>query len=159
RSRGVDLAGYTSVESAADLDELRAALGFERVSLLGFSYGTHLACAYLRRYGDRVENAVLLGVEGPDQTQKLPWVMDTQMRKLGLLVAGDSRIGPRIPDLMALYDRVVSRLERQPMLIPVPGPSGKDTLMVPVGPFGLRLIMRIDVGDATDLAVFPRLLW
>ena len=159
RARGVDLAGYNTVESAADLDALRAALGIERVSVLAFSYGTHLACAYLRRFGDRVENAVLIGVEGPDQTQKLPWVMDTQLRKLAFLAARDPRIAPRVPDLVALFDRVVSRLDRQPMRIPVAGPSGKDTLMVPVGAFGLRLIMRIDVGDATDLVVVPRLLW
>jgi pimeloyl-ACP methyl ester carboxylesterase len=45
------------------------------------------------------------------------------------------------------------------MLVPVPMPDGKETLQVPVGPFGLRFIMRIDMGDATDLPVFPRLLW
>jgi pimeloyl-ACP methyl ester carboxylesterase len=158
RARGVDLAGYTSVESAADLDALRATLGIPRVSLLGFSYGTHLECAYLRKYGDHVENAVMLGVEGPDQTQKLPWVMDVQLRKLGVLVARDPRLSSRIPDLVALFDRVIARLERQPAIIPVAGPSG-DTLRVPIGPFGLRMIMRFDMGDATDLVVFPRLLW
>lgn len=66
RGRGVDLAGYTTVESATDLDQVRAALRMERVSLLGFSYGTHLAIAYMRRHPDRVADAVLLGIEGPD---------------------------------------------------------------------------------------------
>ncbi len=159
RARGVDLAGYNSVESATDLDALRAALGVERVSLLAFSYGTHLACATLRRYGDRIESAVLCGVEGPDQTQKLPWLMDTQLRRLGLLAAADPRIGARVPDLVALFDRVVARLDRDPMVFTVPAPSGRDTLRIPVGGFGLRMIMRFDVGDATDLVVFPRLLW
>jgi len=159
RARGVDLAGYTTLESAADLDALRAALGLEKVSLLAFSYGTHLACCYLRRYGDHVENAVMFGLEGPDQTYKLPWAMDTQFQKLALLAKADPRIAKQIPDLMALYDRVIAKLAKQPMRIPVPMPGGKDTLQVPVGPFGLRLILRIDVGDATDLPVFPRLLW
>jgi len=159
RARGVDLAGYTTLESAADLDALRAALGLQKVSLLAFSYGTHLACCYLRRYGDHVENAVMFGLEGPDQTYKLPWAMDTQFRKLALLAKADPRIAKQIPDLMALYDRVIAKLARSPMRIPVPTPDGKDTLQVPLGPFGLRLILRIDVGDATDLPVFPRLLW
>ena len=157
RARGVDVAGYTTVESAADLEALRAALGAERVSLLAFSYGTHLACAYLRTYGNRVESAVMLGTEGPDHTYKLPWTMDTQFRKLAGLTAADPRIAKRVPDLIALYDRVIARLEREPMIVPVP--TGEDTLRVPVGAFGLRLILRYDVGDATDLVVFPRLLW
>ena len=156
RGRGVDLAGYTTVESATDLDALRAALGVERVSLLAFSYGTHLACAYLRAYGNRVESAVMLGTEGPDHTYKLPWTMDTQFRKLAMLAAADSRIAKQVPDLLALYDRVIARLEREPMVVSVP--TDKDMLRVPIGAFGLRLILRYDVGDATDLPVFPRLL-
>ena len=159
QARGVDLAGYTSVESADDLDALRAALGAERVSVLGFSYGTHLATAYLRRHGARVENAVLIGTEGPDQTEKLPWTMDVQLGKLALLAAADPAIGDRVPDLVALHDRAVARLARAPMVIPVTAPGGAEALPVAVGPFGLDFLLRIDVGDASDLVVFPRLLW
>lgn len=159
QARGVDLAGYNTVESAEDLDQLRAALGIERVSLLGFSYGTHLATAYMRRHPDRLEDVVLLGTEGPDDTWKLPWTMDAQFQRLALLAARDPRIAGKVPDLLALHDRVVAKLAKQPMRVAVPGPSGKDTLWIPIGPFGLRYMMRVDVGDATDLPVFPRLLW
>ena len=157
--RGVDLSGYTTVENADDLDALRAALGMERISLLGFSYGTHLGTSYMRRYPQRVESAVLLGTEGPAETYKLPWTMDVAFQKLGLAAASDPRISSRVPDLMALYDRVIAKLQREPMLIPVPLPSGKDTLRLPIGPFGLRFMLRVDIGDASDLVVFPRLLW
>jgi hypothetical protein len=44
------------------------------------------------------------------------------------------------------------------MNVPLAAPNG-DTLQVPVGPFGLAFILRVDLGDATDLPVFPRLLW
>jgi len=99
-------------------------------------------------------------LEGPDQTNKLPWTMDTQFQKLARLTSRDPAIAKGIPDLVALYDRVVAKLDRQPMLVPVPaGHESPDTLQVPVGPFGLRYIMRFDIGDATDLVVFPRLLW
>lgn len=158
QERGVDVTGYNTVESAEDLDALRAALGLERISLLAFSYGTHLATAYLRHHGDRVENAVMIGTEGPDDTCKPPWSMDVQLDKLAKLVAEDAQIGKQIPDLVALYDRAAARLAREPMVIPVPIGSA-DTLHIPVGPFGLRLILRADLGDASDLVVFPRLLW
>jgi pimeloyl-ACP methyl ester carboxylesterase len=159
RERGVDLAGYTTVESADDLDALRSALAIEKVSVLGFSYGTHLGTSFLRRHGAHVEDAILIGTEGPDETFKLPWTMDVQFQKLALLAAKDPALQGKVPDLLALYDRVVARLAREPMIVTLPSPAGGDSLRVPIGPFGLRYILRIDVGDATDLVVFPRLLW
>jgi pimeloyl-ACP methyl ester carboxylesterase len=158
RARGVDLAGYTTEESADDLDALRAALGVERVSLLGFSYGTHLAASYIRRHGERVESAILVGTEGPDQTDKLPWTMDVQFAKVALLAARDPGVAKHAPDLLALYDRVIARLEREPMVVQVRTPAG-GMVPIAVGPFGLRFLLRVDVGDASDLVVFPRLLW
>jgi len=158
RERGVDLAGYTTTESARDLDALRQALGAERVSLVGFSYGTHLGTAYIRDFGDRVESAVLLGTEGPEQTYKLPWVMDVQFRKLALLVAADSLLSGKVPDLVALYDRVVGKLRREPVVIPIVHPRA-GTLPLRVGAFGLNYVLRVDLGDASDLVVVPRLLW
>jgi pimeloyl-ACP methyl ester carboxylesterase len=159
RERGVDLSGYTTPENADDLDALRAALGIERVSLLGFSYGTHLAASYMRRHPGRVESAVLLGTEGPDETYKLPWTMDVQLRKLALIVASDPRIGAQVPDLVALYDRAIARLEREPLVIPIVDPAARQPILLPIGPFGLRTMIRYDIGDASDLVVFPRLLW
>jgi pimeloyl-ACP methyl ester carboxylesterase len=159
RARGVDLAGYTTVESASDLDALREALGMPRVSLLAFSYGTHLAFAYLRRFGEHVENAVLIGNEGPDDTMKPPAYLDTAFVRLARAVAADHELSARIPNLASLYDRVISRLEHAPMLVAVPSPAGGDSLHIPIGPFGLRFILRADFGDASDLPVFPRLLW
>jgi pimeloyl-ACP methyl ester carboxylesterase len=57
-----DLTQYTTDAAAADLDEVRAALGYAQVSLYGVSYGTRLAQAYMRRFPGRVRVAVLDGV-------------------------------------------------------------------------------------------------
>ena len=159
QERGVDLAGYTTEENADDFDALREALGYQRFSILGFSYGTHLGISILRRHGPRLESAILIGTEGPDETYKMPWTMDVQLRKLALIVAADSLIGARVPDLVALYDRVASKLARDPVTIPVQGPPGTGALPVRVGKFGLDYVLRSDLGDASDLVVVPRLLW
>lgn len=157
-ARGVDLRGYTTPEAVEDLDALRVALGLDRVSLLGFSYGTHLTLAYLRRYDAHVENAVLIGTEGPDHTLKLPLRMDTQFRKLSALAAADPRIAEQIPDLWALLERVSARLEREPMPVTVRAPDGTQ-VEVAIGRFAFHMLLRFDIGDATDLPVFPRLLF
>jgi len=159
RSRGVDLSGYTTTESVADLEELRVALRLPRISLLGFSYGTHLGCAYLREHGQHVANAILVGNEGSSHTYKLPSAAEAQWGKLTLLAAADPAIARDVPDLSALLDRVLAQLARQPMTVTLEHPVTKQKLPVAVGPFGLLFVLRADLGDASDLPVFPRLLW
>ncbi len=156
--QGVDLAGYTTVQSADDLNDLRVALEVERLSLLGFSYGTHLALATIKRHGEHLENVIACGVEGLDQTYKLPSTMDTQFRKLSILTAQDDRVGAHVPDLVELFKRVCAKLDREPMIVEVTDRVTNGTVLVPVGSFGLKMILRFDMGDASDLPVFPRLL-
>ncbi len=158
RSQGVDLDGYTSNASADDINDLRIALGLEKVSLLGFSYGSHLALATIRRHGAHLENVIAVGVEGLHQTHKLPLAMDVQFGKLALLVAEDDRVGPFVPDMVELLERVLDKLERQPMVVEIVGPGGARE-QVAVGPVGLKFILRLDIGDASDLPVFPKLLY
>ncbi|MGD2132895.1 MAG: alpha/beta fold hydrolase [Maricaulaceae bacterium] len=156
-SRGVPLAGLTVQESADDVEALRRHLGLDRVSLYGFSYGTHLALSVIRRHPDSVERAVLVGTEGPDHTLKPPLSLDERLHDLAQLAA----ISPELSgeeDLVAVFDRVSARLDQEPVLVSVRPPAGQ-AMSVPVGAFGLHLIMRHDIGDATDLPVFPRLLY
>jgi len=50
RSQGINIAAYNSAESAADMNDLRLALGYEQVNLYGISYGTRLALNIMRDY-------------------------------------------------------------------------------------------------------------
>jgi len=158
RERGIDLAGYTTVQSADDIEDLRRALGLRRISLLGFSYGTHLEQAVIKRHGHVVECAILCGVEGLDETVKLAAYADVQFEKIARLAAADPVIGEQVPDLTALLRRVLDKLADEPMVIAAQHPATGDPIEVPVGPFGLLLILRFDLGDASDIPVFPRLL-
>jgi len=58
-ARGIDTGDYHSASSAADIDDLREALGYDEISLYGLSYGTRLALTYARDYPDRVSSMVL----------------------------------------------------------------------------------------------------
>ena len=64
-ARGIDAAQYTTSAFVADLDDVRAALGYARLNLWGGSYGTRVAQEYLRRHPDRVRSVVLDGVAPP----------------------------------------------------------------------------------------------
>ena len=63
--RDADLAQYTTSASVEDLEGIRAALGYEQLTLVGGSYGTRLAMEYVRRYEPRVRAVVLDGPVTP----------------------------------------------------------------------------------------------
>ena len=53
---------YTTSVAVRDLDEVRAALGFDQIDLYGGSYGTRVAEHYMRRYPEHVHAVILDGV-------------------------------------------------------------------------------------------------
>src|SRR5215204_4524121 len=57
-----DLRLYTTSIAMDDLDEVRAALGFDKINITGGSYGTRAAQEYLKRHGRNVRAAHLHGV-------------------------------------------------------------------------------------------------
>jgi pimeloyl-ACP methyl ester carboxylesterase len=59
------LAHVSTLDGARDLDRLRAALGDERLSFLGESYGTYLATQYASQFPRRVRALVLDGAVDP----------------------------------------------------------------------------------------------
>jgi pimeloyl-ACP methyl ester carboxylesterase len=62
-----DLAQYTTAAAVDDVDDVRRWLGYDQVNLWGGSYGTRAAQVYLRRHGEHVRSAVLVGVLPVDE--------------------------------------------------------------------------------------------
>jgi pimeloyl-ACP methyl ester carboxylesterase len=56
---GINFAHYNSHASAADLDELRQALGYQQWNIYGLSYGSRLALTSMRHYPDGIRSVVL----------------------------------------------------------------------------------------------------
>ena len=159
KERGVDLNGYTTIENAKDIDVLRQALDYDKISLFGFSYGTHLGQTYIKYYGDQVANAVLIGVEGLNHTFKLPSTMDVQFRKIALMSNADPNVHQEVPDLLALYKRVVQQLDKVPVELTIKSPINKKPMNIKINGDALNLLLRFDIGDASDIPVFPRFLY
>jgi pimeloyl-ACP methyl ester carboxylesterase len=134
----VDVTAFNTAESAHDLEDLRIALGAEQLRLVGMSYGTHLALAYLRQYPDRVERAVLAGVEGPDHTWKLPANIDAVLHRIDSAIAADARAYRAIPDFLGGLRATLAELDARPVTLHVTHPHRKDRLRVTVGGNDLR---------------------
>jgi pimeloyl-ACP methyl ester carboxylesterase len=157
--QGVDLRAYNTVESADDVDDLRQALGAARVNLVGFSYGTHLGLAVIRRHPEHINRAALIGTEGPNHTEKLPSTSQRQIERISKLVAADPAVGTKVPDMTGLLKRVLERLGKAPATVRITDRRLNRAVEVKVGKFGLQLILMIDLGDTSDLPIFPALLY
>lgn len=157
RAQGVDVLAYNSLESAHDVDDLRKALGVEKVNLVGFSYGTHLGLACIRYHGKNLNRVVLIGTEGPDHTDKLPSTSHNSIRRLSAIVAKDPGIGMKMPDLAGTLKRILDRLEKEPVTVSITDQRTRKPVDVKVGKMGLQFLIMRDLGDVSDLPVFP--LW
>lgn len=116
---------YTTPLIADDLDDLRAALGYERLNLYGTSYGTRVALVYLRRHPERVRVAALDGVVPPDMTTPLHHAPDAQ-RALDLLFdecESDPACNEAYPDLREKFWAVEERLAEEPVEVELTDPK------------------------------------
>jgi len=68
KNTGAVLAHVSTVEAAADMDLLRAALGEKKLTYFGASYGTLLGATYAQEFPDRVGRFVLDGAVSPTAT-------------------------------------------------------------------------------------------
>jgi pimeloyl-ACP methyl ester carboxylesterase len=108
-----DLTRYTTSDYVDDLDEVRAALEYERINVWGGSYGTRVALAYIRRHPGRVRSAVLEGVTHTFWRYPLHHAAAGQ-RALGLLFEAcraDPRCVSAAGDPSASLDGVLARFE------------------------------------------------
>lgn len=122
---GIDLRGYTTVESARDLDALRRHLGAYKVTLWGISYGTHLAFAALKEIDNsHIDRLVLASAEGLDQTVKLPSRTDAYFARLQAAVDTQPAAKAAYPDIDALMRQVHAKLEQKPVMLQLPTQDG-----------------------------------
>jgi pimeloyl-ACP methyl ester carboxylesterase/catechol 2,3-dioxygenase-like lactoylglutathione lyase family enzyme len=154
RRAGIDLAGYNTRESADDLEDLRLALGVPRLSLLGYSYGTHLALAAIRRHPAGVATVVLAGFEGPDQLLRLPSTADEQLAAISRLAAAASGSGAP-PDLAGALRRLYAHLEERPETILMPMPWANSEAQVTVGRFDLQWMVAQALTSRAGIAKLP----
>lgn len=144
----IDLGAYTTAASADDLEHLRRALGFERLRLIAFSYGTRLALLYMARHPGAVDRAVLAGVELPGRVFTPPADLDRRIAALGERLDGGS-------DLPGLLRRVRDRLAAAPATVEIEDRVGKRRRRVTVGAFDLQLMVVEALSSADGVRGLP----
>jgi pimeloyl-ACP methyl ester carboxylesterase len=154
-AQGTAVASYNTVASADDLEELRRALGVERMSLLSFSYGTHVALAAVRRNPESFSRVVLAGTRGPDHSLKLPTTFNFIFRRLATLATGEAVAGRPMPGLVEVLRGQLERLDRGPIKLTVTNRRNKREVVLAIGKDAFQTV----ITNAIDDVRLPAILY
>lgn len=157
-AREHDLSQYTTDAIVDDADEVRAALGYSKVNILGASYGTRAALVYLRRHPDSVRTVHLHSVLPMDARVPMFLAPHTQAAfdRMATACAAEPACRAAFPDPKADLQTVLKQLEAEP--VPRLSRSGaaqtvRYLLYRPAGVSSLPLLLRrAAAGDFEPLA-------
>jgi len=150
-SQTSDLGAYNTLESAADLDDLRVALHIEKWNVYGISYGTDLALTYLREHPGGIRSVAVDGVFPPSLAGGgAAWTSAGEgINAVFKACQQQAPCRKRYGDIGATFRRLVSQYEASPktVAVQVPGHIGKVSVKISGG-----MLLQWAVSPGTHLA-------
>jgi pimeloyl-ACP methyl ester carboxylesterase len=151
---GLDLKGFTILEAAEDVNDVRKALGYDRITIWGGSFGSHWGMSLMRLHPEIIERAILRGMEGPDHTYDHPGHQWNVYKR----VAEDAENAPELRGLIpkggliAAAETIVKRIEKKPVTVEV-----KDTVTGEIQTviFDVHSAKKLVRGYSNNLASWP----
>lgn len=136
-----DLAGYTVVACAEDLNDLRRALGYAKINLFGLSYGSQWSFAVMRLHPETVSRVLLSGVEPLDDSYDMPSHVWAALMRIAAEAEADPGLKASLPPggLRQAVDEILVRLGKAPVRVRLK--SGEQVVMGPED-FRLNLVAR-----------------
>lgn len=111
-----DLTQYTTSIFADDLDEVRQALGYDKINVFGGSYGTRSALVYVRRHGGHVRTLTLEAVAPLEYRIPLAFshTIQNSIDHLIQRCGADAACNADFPDLKKEFAELIERLDKSP---------------------------------------------
>ena len=125
-----DLPRYGTPAAVEDLEELRAALGYESINLIGLSYGTRVALVYVRRYPTRVRTLLLRAIApaGFNVITDGGGAAEKAITRVLRDCEADAACGAAFGNLEEPVRRLRAQLAREPATVAV-APSGQKLVV------------------------------
>ena len=119
-----DLSAFNSLENARDVDDVRAALGYETFNFYGVSYGTELGQFLMRERPAGLRSVVLDAVVplGFSLITGVPAVRQQVMPRFAQSCAASPACDAAYPDLANRYQALLERLDKDPVRVAL-GPA------------------------------------
>jgi len=120
-----DLTRFTTSAGVDDLEAVRRALGYEKLNLVGFSYGTRFVLDFVRRHPGSVRTATLVGVDPTTEHGPLNYARFAQQALDATFAdcAAEPACAAAFPDLPGALARALARLDQGPVAVTLADPE------------------------------------
>jgi pimeloyl-ACP methyl ester carboxylesterase len=151
---------YTTSVAVRDLDDVRAALGYQKLDLYGVSYGTRVAQHYMRRYPDRVRVAILDGVVPPELPLGPDVALDAQAAIDSAFARCDSNADCKrtFPNIAGTFATLRARVLEKPVPLSIPDPLSAEPTNTQLGAAELSAAVRLLSYSDETLSTLPLLI-
>jgi pimeloyl-ACP methyl ester carboxylesterase len=129
---GINLSAYTNAANAADINDLRVALGYKEWNIYGDTYGARLALRIMRDFPEGVRSVILDSAYPPQANWDAEAVVNAE-RALKLLFercASDEACNAAYPNLETVFYDTAAQLDANPILLDVVSQETQETVRV-----------------------------
>jgi len=109
-AKGVELSAYNMIEVIDDFEAAKVALGYDKINLLGMSYGTRVAYLYGLRYPKSINRTFIEAVNPPGRFVWEPENIDAIYRDLGEQWKLNPECVAKSPDILKTINSVLDSL-------------------------------------------------
>lgn len=123
---------YTTEIAVDDLDDVRRALGYEKINIIGGSYGTRVAQVFLKRHSSGVRAIILHGVSPTNQFMPRDFPQHTERALYGVIAecAADKECHEAFPNLEGEVKTVLAKLMHRPVEVEVKRGNTNETVRI-----------------------------
>jgi pimeloyl-ACP methyl ester carboxylesterase len=149
-----DLSGYSIGEIADDVQDLSRALGYDKISLVGASFGSQWSFAVMKAHPGLVARAVITSAEPLDYGYDMPSQVYAVYQRIAWEADQDPALKPWLPPggLVAAIWAVHDRLVKAPVSVTVKDDAGTSHKVV----LGVEDYQASLLNAAQHAATFPR---
>jgi pimeloyl-ACP methyl ester carboxylesterase len=152
---GVNLAAFNTSESAADVNDLRQALGYARINLFGVSYGTRLAQEVMRSFPNSLRSVILDSVIPPQLDRSAETAKSAELSRKNVFAACQAQpeCRQKYPDVEGTYNSLYEKLSQKPLDVRINNESG------PMNADALQAVILSALYFPQGIGELPKLLY
>jgi pimeloyl-ACP methyl ester carboxylesterase len=155
--KNADLRLYTTTLAMADLDDVRVALGYDKLNVYGGSYGSTTALSYLNLYPQHVRTVTISGIAPPDSPLPLSFARSVEhaLSRLFDDCAADETCKTAFPDLRKDWATVVANISKGPVTFDALNPFTQEKQPVTMTRDGFTELIRLVLYNPTIMSLLP----